>query len=301
MVIVKVFQGIGNQLFHYAYGRALALRKGYTFKMDISYYINYAEQTQYGFTYKREYGLNNFNIVENIASEEEVKHNLNVDGSNRISYYINSKLNQRAPYYHKKLVKEIDTVFDPNLLKVKDGSYIEGYYTSEKYFKDYRNNILNEFTLKAPVSEKNAQVIASMQNTESVCISIRRTNFLTNPLHNVCNEKYYTEGLKAMNDLVSNMRVFIFSDDNEWVTKNFHIPYQHEFVTHNYPDFYEDLRLMTHCKHHIIPNSTFSWWGAWLSQYPDKKVIAPRIWLNSDTIDYSTVIPEDWIKIDNKS
>ena len=300
MVIVKIFQGIGNQLFQYAYARALSLRNGYDFKIDISYYIHYSEVTQFGFTYKRDYGLHNFNIIENIATEDEVSKAQAIAGSNRVSHYINRKLDERAPYYRKKHVKEKDTVFEPGLLNVKDGSYVEGYYTSEKYFKDYRANILNEFTLKAPVNEKNAEVIAMMQDTESVCISIRRTNFLTNPLHNVCNEKYYVDGLKAMNDLVSNMRVFIFSDDNEWVLKNFHLPYQHEFVTHNYPDFYEDLRLMAHCKHHIIPNSTFSWWGAWLSQYPGKKVIAPRAWLNSDTIDYSTVIPDDWIKIDNK-
>ncbi len=301
MVIVKIFQGIGNQLFQYAYGRALSMRTGNAFKMDISYYINYAELTQYGFTYKREYGLNNFNIVEDVATAEEVHSAQTVDGSNRISYYLNRKINERAPYYRKKHVKEIDTVFDPNLLKVKDGSYIEGYYTSEKYFKEYRGQILKEFTLKKQVSEQNAEVIKRMQNTESVCISIRRTNFLSNPLHNVCTEQYYNDGLKAMNDLVKNMRVFIFSDDNEWVLNNFHIPYEHEFVTHNYPDFYEDLRLMTNCKHHVIPNSTFSWWGAWLSQHPDKKIIAPHRWLNSETIDYSTVIPEDWIKIETKN
>ncbi len=301
MVIVKIFQGIGNQLFQYAYGRALSLRSGYNFKMDISYYINYSEVTDHGFTYKRDYGLNNFNIVENVASEAEVTNNQIVTGANRFSRYLNRKLDERAPYYLKKRVKELDTVFDPNLLKVKDGSYIEGYYTSEKYFKDYRNEILNEFTLKAPLNSKNAEVIARMSNTESVCISIRRTNFLSNPLHNVCNEKYYNDGLKAMNDLLSNMHVFIFSDDNDWVLKNFNIPYSHEFVTHNFPDFYEDLRLMSNCKHHVIPNSTFSWWGAWLSQHPDKKVIAPRVWLNSDTIDYSTVIPGEWIKIENKN
>ena len=123
---------------------------------------------------------------------------------------------------------------------------------------------------------------------------------MANPVHNVCGEQYYNDGLNAMSELLKNMQVFIFSDDNEYVTRNFKLPFEHEFVTHNFPDFYEDLRLMTHCKHHIIPNSTFSWWAAWLAQHEGKKIIAPKIWLNSDTIDYSTLIPEDWIKIENK-
>ena len=300
MVIVKIFQGIGNQLFQYAYGRALCLNRGYEFKIDNSYYINYSEVTQYGYTYKRDYGLNQFNIVENVATDEEIRKIKTVDGSNRISYFINRKLHERAPYYRKKMVKELDTVFDSNLLRVKDNTYVEGYFVSEKYFKNHRDTILKEFSLKSPVKGKNAEIIKRMQDTESVCISIRRTNFLANPVHNVCGEQYYKDGLNAMSELLKNMRVFIFSDDNDYVVNNFKLPFAHEFVTHNYPDFYEDLRLMTYCKHHVIPNSTFSWWGAWLSQYQGKKIIAPKFWLNSDTIDYSTVIPEEWIKIENK-
>ncbi len=300
MIIVKIFQGIGNQLFQYAYGRAVGLNKGCEFKIDNSYYINYSEVTQYGYTYKREYGLNQFNIIENIATPEEIERVKTVSGSNRISSFINRKLQESAPYYRKRLVKELDTVFDCNLLRINDNTYVEGYFVSEKYFKNHRSLILNEFSLKKALNEKNAAVIKRMQDTESVCISIRRTNFLANPVHNVCNEQYYKDGLSAMSDLLKNMRVFIFSDDNEYVVNNFKLPFEHEFVTHNFPDFYEDLRLMTHCKHHVIPNSTFSWWGAWLSQHEGKKIIAPKIWLNSNAIDYSTVIPEEWIKIENK-
>ena len=300
MIIVKIFQGIGNQLCQYAYGRARGLDLGVEFKIDNSYYINYSEVTQFGFTYKRDYGLDHFNILNNVASEEEIRKVKTVDGSNRIAYYINKKLHERAPYYRKRWVKEKETVFDPNLLRIKDNTYIEGYFVSELYFRKHRNVILKEFTLKNPVNEKNAEVIKRMQNTDSVCISIRRTNFLANPIMNVCREQYYTDGLKAMADMLGkNMRVFIFSDDNEWVLNNYKIPYEHEFVTHNFPDFYEDLRLMTYCRNHVIPNSTFSWWAAWLTQNEDKKIIAPKIWLNSDE-DYSTVIPESWIKLENK-
>ena len=300
MIIVKIFQGIGNQLFQYAYGRALSLDLGYRFKMDNSYFINYSEVTQFGYTYKRDYGLSKFNINENLATIEEVENIKKISGSNRVSLFINRKLDQLAPYYKRKTVEELDTVFDPNLLKIKDNTYIEGYFTSELYFSKHRNILLNEFTLKSAPNQISAEIIKRMQETESVCISIRRTNFLANPLHNVCGTQYYLDGLRLMNEKIKKMRVFIFSDDNEWAFQNFHIPYEHEFVAHNYPDFYEDLRLMTHCKHHVIPNSTFSWWAAWLAQYPDKNVIAPRFWLNSATIDYSTVVPESWIKIENK-
>ncbi|MFM2306412.1 MAG: hypothetical protein RLZZ367_1081 [Bacteroidota bacterium] len=300
MIIVKIFQGLGNQLFQYSYARALELNRGCQVKLDNTYYNLYSEIILHGYTVKRHYGLNRFNIKEDLASLAEIEQVKNNTGSNRVTRFINRKLNESAPYYRKQYVKELDTVYDPNLLNVKSNCYVEGYFASEMYFKKHREILLNELTLKNQASAQNAEVIKRMEDSESVCISIRRTDFLANPLHNVCTDQYYRDGLKTMADLVKNMKVFIFSDDNEYVMRNFDIPFEHEFVTHNYPDFYEDLRLITHCKHHVIPNSTFSWWGAWLSRYKDKKVVAPRIWLNSDTIDYSTVLPEEWVKIENK-
>ncbi|HLP21171.1 MAG TPA: alpha-1,2-fucosyltransferase [Chitinophagales bacterium] len=300
MIIVKIFQGLGNQLFQYAYSRALALNRGCMVKLDNTYYNQYSEIILHGYKVKRQYGLDRFNIKMELATQAEIDHVKNYTGNNRISRYINRKLNEQAPYYKKREVKELDTVFDKNLLQVSNNSYVQGYFASEMYFKNHRETLLNELTLRSPLSEQNAATIQRMRDTDSVCVSIRRADFLVHPLHNVCTDQYYQDGLNAMGELVKNMRVFIFSDDNEYVSKNFHIPFSHEFVTHNHPDFYEDLRLMTNCKHHVIPNSTFSWWGAWLSQYPGKKVIAPRIWLNSNTIDYSTVLPQEWIKIENK-
>ena len=300
MIIVKIFQGLGNQLFQYAFGRSLSICKGYELKVDNSYYLHYSEIVHHGYTVKRNYGLNRFNILQNIAaSDEEVRKLHTVSGNNRISRLFNIEIDKRASYYLKKVVKEQDTVFDSNLLLIKDNTYIEGYFASEKYFKNHRNLILKEFTLKTQVTKKNQEIINRMHDSQSVCISIRRTDFLTNPLHNVCTDQYYKNALSTMSELVRDMHVFIFSDDNDYVVNNFKLPFKHEFITHNYPDFYEDFRLMTNCKHHIVPNSTFSWWAAWLSDFEEKKVIAPRVWLNSTTIDFSTVIPEEWIKIEN--
>ena len=164
-------------MFQYAYGRALGLETGYEFKMDNSYYIHYSEVTADGYTYKRDYGLNQFNIVENLATEDEVNKIINIGGGNRFSLFFNRKRNERAPYYQKRTVKELDTVFDPNLLRVRDNSYIEGYFTSERYFAKHRDIILREFTLKSSPDAENATIIKRMQETESVCISIEEQIF----------------------------------------------------------------------------------------------------------------------------
>src|SRR5581483_8329275 len=110
----------------------------------------------------------------------------------------------------------------------------------------------------------------------------------------------FYDACDLMREKVKNAVFYIFSDDNDWAKQNFSIQDEHYFVTHNYPDFYEDFRIVQNCRHHIIPNSTFSWWGAWLCDNKDKIVIAPEIWLNSKELDYSYFLPKEWLKVRNK-
>lgn len=300
MLIVQVFQGLGNQLFHYAYARAQSLRMKVPFKLDITYYDLHEHQERYGVKFTRSYGLDRFNVLENIATEHEINSLKNEPTTlwGRLMRRIRRKC---LPYYRQSVVKEDWTIFDWNLLKVGGDTWIHGYYTSEVFFKDYRDIILKEFSLKNEPSDENKVMINRMQASNSICLSIRRGDFIKNPLHACCGEAYYLEAANRIVELINqpNPHFFIFSDDVAWVKNYFKLPFDWEFVEHNKGDFYEDLRLMTHCKHHVIPNSTFSWWGAWLAQYPQKIVVAPKYWLNTSEIDYSMVLPQEWITIEH--
>jgi len=315
MIIVKIFEGIGNQMFQYAYARRQSLRYAIPFKL---YIVNKKEsmpemlseidQQKYKVVRRwyendsihREYLLQSFNIEENPASEVEVYDIINCNGGNFIEYKWKVLKNKIVPYYRKSIVKEnLKICFDRNLLKTKSNSYIEGYFTSELYFKDYAEVIKKDFAFRYQPSEINCEKMQKMQQKNSVCLSIRRGDFVNNPKHNVCSMNYYKKAIENLSRKIENPFFYIFSDDNEWAKNNFTTEFPHEFVTHNFPNFIEDFRLMQSCKHHIIPNSTFSWWAAWLGEQADSIIIAPKQWLHSDTIDYSRVVPDRWVKIDN--
>ena len=295
MIITRIYQGLGNQLFQYAFGRALALKNKTNLKIDSSFYEN-SEVTQHGYTYKRDFEISRYNVQLTEATKDE------------IAVYKDKKkptLLQRIwwrlkPELRPRVVRENLSTLDATMTGLNGNFYLDGYFTSEEFFKDYASIIRKEFTLKNEMSHANVQWTEKMKQCNSVCISLRLTDFLHNPLHNVCSLEYYHNGLKEVERLSGKeITVFIWSDDNDWTKENFKPQYKCHYMTHNYPDFHEDLRLMTHCKHHVIPNSTFSWWGAWLAEHENQIVIAPKRWLNSEEIEYGHVIPERWHKIEN--
>ncbi|MGB1318567.1 MAG: alpha-1,2-fucosyltransferase [Flavobacteriales bacterium] len=295
MVISRIFQGLGNQLFQYAFARATALRNNTTLKLDTSFYED-AEVTQFGFTYKRDFELARYNVLLDEATSTEVQ---------RYTGAIPPSIWQRIKYKlqpSKRPVKITEDLskFSPELNQLSGNVYLDGYFTSELFFKDYAAIIRQELTLRNPMNEENLGWTKVMQSCNSVCISYRRTNFVNNPLHEVCFMQYYLDGLEKVQELLNEeLTVFIWSDDNEWTKENFKPNYKCHYMTHNFPDFHEDLRLMTYCKHHVIPNSTFSWWAAWLGEREGQIVVAPERWLNSTDIEYSHVIPDRWHKIKN--
>ena len=148
-------------------------------------------------------------------------------------------------------------------------------------------------------NDLNKEWIRKIQDSNSVSLTVRRGDFVGNALHDVCDIKYFENSINEITKIIKNPVFFIFSDDLEWTKANLKVDFVHYFVGHNYPNYFEDFRLICQCKHHIIPNSTFSWWGAWLSDFPGKIVVSPKVWLNSDSIDYSYFLPKEWIKIDN--
>jgi len=292
MIVVKLKGGLGNQLFQYALGRHLAEIHGTILKTDISFFNTYKLHA---------YSIGPFNIQENFASTKEIRQ-LTFRKQGVIGRVMTRAL--RKPEAHASTyVKEKVFQFDPDMLNLSDGVYLDGYWQSEKYFTDIAKIIRREITVKSPQLSRNKEIANLITSCESVSIHIRRGSYLLpqhNAMHGLCSLSYYHSCVDYIVQSIKNPHFFVFSDDPEWTRENLNMLHPTRFLsTNNAEKDYEDIRLMSKCKYHIIANSTFSWWGAWLSNYPEKIVIAPKRWygieeLNNQTYD---LIPDTWIRL----
>jgi len=289
MIIVKLIGGLGNQLFQYALGCYLTEKYHTELKLDISGFDNYKLW---------KYELDKFNIIEDFANPEELK----------IPYFKKrngiKKILFKLLYKPKKMsyIVEKHFHFDSCIINLPDNVYLDGCWQSEKYFKEIQDIIRKDFTFKLPAEGKNKELLEQISSVNSVSLHVRRGDYITNSsankVHGVCSLDYYNECIKYIVEKVNNPHFFIFSDEPEWVKENLTIPYFITIVDNNDKDKgYEDMRLMSNCKHNIIANSSFSWWGAWLNNNPDKIVIAPQKWFNHSDFDTKDLIPDKWVKI----
>ena len=293
MIVVRLIGGLGNQFFQYAVGRHLAEIRSAILKMDISGFETYR---------LHRYSLWPFNIQENFASLEEVTA-LTVR-KQVIAGRVIRQILRRPPKPAPTHIQEKHFHFDPEILSLADGVYLEGYWQSERYFKDIDIGeiIRKEFTVKLPLAGKNLELAKQIQSTESVSLHIRRKDYISNKktarVHGTRGLNYYHKSINKVAQMINNPHFFVFSDDPRWAIANLKIDYPITYVTHNDASTnYEDLRLMSQCKHHIIANSSFSWWGAWLCTTPGKVVIAPKKWFNEPGRDTSDLIPKGWDRI----
>ena len=189
--------------------------------------------------------------------------------------------------------------YSKNKLKKFDNIYLSGYWQGEKYLENTNYNINNYF--KFNCANKLTKISEKIKNTNSVSIHFRRgdyvNNIKTNTFHGLCGFNYYNNGIKFISKNISNPIYFVFSDDINWVKQNFKLNYPTIYIEDNKD--YEDMYLMSLCRHNIIANSTFSWWGAWLNKNPDKIVIAPQKWFADKVKNKNTnkIIPKEWIRI----
>lgn len=285
MIIVKLIGGLGNQLFQYSLGRSLSIKNNDLLKLDLSDFTK---------DNPRSYGLGYFNILENFATEEDVN---KIKKTGFLKIVDNFK-----PYYKRSVIKYKGYDFDPNILKLSGNFYLDGYWQSEKYFKDIGSIIRKEITLKEPLADKYANLINNIKNTNSISIHIRRGDYVASKkfskVYKLLDEKYYQKAVGLVAEKINDPQFFIFSDDIDWVKQNLNIPYPKIFVSgENEIKDYEELVLMSLCKHNIIANSSFSWWGAWLNQNTSKIVISPDKWFNDETNNAKNLIPENWIRL----
>jgi len=282
MNIIKLDGGLGNQLFQYAFGRQISLLNKEEFKLDL---FAYAKKK------KRSYLLDYFNITVEIANDNEVKtqknfFNLFLD---KISFWL--------PYFKKNIVREKFNFYDKNLKKAKD-SYFDGYWQSYKYFESIEDVVRKEITLKNE-SEKFKNLKFKINTENSVSLHVRRGDYVSvkQNVYFQCGADYYQKALGIIEKKIDNIIIYIFSDDVDWVKENLKFDYPVVYVSEFGFADYEEMILMSNCKHNIIVNSTFSWWGGWLNDNKDKIVVSPKKWYLDLLREKHDLIFGDWIKI----
>jgi len=288
MVVTRLRGGLGNQMFQYACGLAVA---------------NHLKQQLYidRFEVDRDPRHGGYTLAEYQVPS--------VSGSYESSYSfkIKHKLLRRM-----KIFSRLESIFyfEPTFSyaplpydRFGDNVYLDGYWQSESYFNDIRDLLIAEFSPSYCISGKSSQLLDQIRSTTSVSIHIRRGDYLSNKsaniLHGVLSLDYYNAAIDYIKQHVSEPTFYIFSDDPEWVNSQF--PLADAVVASNSDKTNQkhslDMYLMSACQHNIIANSSYSWWGAWLNQNPAKKVLAPKKWFNTSTVSSQSLVPAQWIRL----
>lgn len=292
MIISHIIGGLGNQMFQYAAGRALSLARGVPLYLDTQDFEGYTLHN--GFELHRI-----FDIDSRVADRRDVRQVLgwrafdplrkklfhqrflSLRGS---SLFVDSLLNQRY-----------------DLADMPDVCYLMGNWQSERYFAEVADAIRADFSFNTSLVGRNAELAELIGGVTAVSLHVRRGDIAANPaslaVHGLCSLEYYRSAIECVTAKVTKPEFVIFSDDMAWVRENLQVDYPCHYVDHNVGlESYNDMRLMSLCHHHIIANSTFSWWGAWLNPRVNKIVIAPRRWFSAN-YDSSDIIPSTWIKM----
>jgi hypothetical protein len=289
MIIVKLIGGLGNQMFQYALGRRLSIERNVPFKLDATAFDTYLLHG---------YGLSYLNVQAEKATRAEIDRFTLPSSRFRRTF---EKLPWTGRY---PVVRETSFRYDPRPLDFGKSAYLEGYWQSEKYFDVAVDSIRSDFQVRAPLEGKNLEVSRLAESTESVAIHVRRGDYAANPetlkVHGLCGLDYYRAAIEMLRSKLPEKKLhfFLFSDDPQWVRENLKLEFSSIFVDFNDATRnYEDLRLISNCKHQIIANSSFSWWGAWLNRNPTKVVLAPMKWFSTTANDTRDLIPASWNRI----
>lgn len=290
-VEVQLAGGLGNQLFQYATARALAARHGAKLRLDLS---TFETDTL------RRFELEAYSLSVEIAESAPPALRLPAVPGAGLASRIIERLRVRSTTVKK--YREPHFHFDRTVLDLVPPVKLIGYWQSERYFLDHADLLRRELRLKEPIHGENATLAAEIEATTSVSLHVRRgdyvTNAHTNQYHGVCGLDYYARAVRHIAERVPDARLFVFSDDADWTRANLLTGLPTTYVIANPPDRgYRDMDLMRRCRHHIIANSSFSWWGAWLNPLVDKIVVAPSRWFGTAGNDTRDLLPPEWIRL----
>ena len=280
MIYIRIWEGLGNQLFQYAYAKALQLRNN----QKVCLCVLPREDSRVF----RRYQLDKFMIT--------LPRNTKIE---KVMKYITDHADLRVlientifKYPILKLIQEKDVKYNEKLLYLKGNYFLDGWFQNEKYFKEYEDVIRKELRPRKKIKiSSELKKILEQENT--VSIHIRRGDFIR--YNNLLSMDYYERACLLMNQKIDNAYYIIFSDDMNWVRTNMTLGEKVYFINEDGKrEDYEELFIMSRCKHNIIANSTFSWWGAWLNTNENKIVIGPNRWFVRSTLN---IMPEEWIKL----
>ena len=281
MIITKIKGGLGNQLFQYATGRAVASYHKLPLKLDLTWFETHK--------FHNGYRLDQLAIEADIAIKNEI---IDLKGGNNVLFSALRKAGvvKRKTYFKEKRSSYFDkSVFKNNFI------YLEGYWQNELYFVKIRDLLLRELSPISPMNDVGCAYLECIKNSNSVSLHVRRGDYLNLKNIAVLDVDYYTTAIEYIRMNVEKPTFFIFSDDLEWCKNSLGFLDSCIYVDRTQTEI-EDLKLMSFCQHNIIANSSFSWWGAWLNQNPNKTVIAPKSWHLNDP-GSRNVILTDWIKV----
>lgn len=283
MIITRLHGRLGNQMFQYAAGRALADRLGVSLTLD-----------------SRGAELRGEGVLTRVFDLDLATPD------------ILPPLRQRAPLGYAlwrglgqhlgtgpKLRREVGLGYNPDFVDWSDNSYLHGYWQSERYFAQSAELIRRDFTFPEYSNQQNAEMAARIGETNAISLHVRRGDYLTLAAHVLCDQAYYEAALaQVLDGLKGQPTVYVFSDDPQWAKENLPLPCDKVVVDFNGADTdYEDMRLMSLCKHNIIGNSSFSWWAAWLNQTPDRRVAGPAKWFGDPKLNNPDILPPGWLRI----
>jgi hypothetical protein len=288
-IIPHLFGGIGNQLFIYVAARRLSLVNNAELVLDdVSGFVR-------DYVYQRHYQLDHFNIPCRKATMAE-----RMEPFSRVRRYLKRRRNARLPFDQRGYIQQEGFDFDPRLLQLKPRGdlYLEGYWQSEDYFKDVETTIRQDLQIQPPIDAVNQAMANRIRCQTAVAVHVR---FFIGEPHKNAPGDYYHSAIAEMERRVDNAHYYLFSDCSEAARSSIPLPDERiTLVSHNQGDenAYADLWLMTQCRHFIIANSTFSWWGAWLAAHAETHVIALGIkWEMDRSWGFKGLLPERWIKL----
>ena len=279
MIITRLHGGLGNQMFQYAAGATLAAR------LDVPLALDPRPAAAKDQGDLREIFDLPLQPPDHLPPDRD---------SQPLRYALWRKLG-RTPV----LRREDGLGYNPGFEHWGDGSYLHGYWQSERYFALLIDRLRRDFTMTPPMSSANAEMATRIGAGTTIALHVRRGDYVALGASAVCDQAYYDAALEAVSaDLPEPPRVFVFSDDPGWARDNLSVPFEKTVVDLNGRDTaHEDMRLMSLCTHNVIANSTFSWWSAWLNVNPAKRVAAPAQWFGNDHQHNPDILPEGWLRI----
>lgn len=258
MVITKLYGGLGNQMYQYAAGKALATKLKSKLILDTSWFEEIKGNPDVA---QRVYELDGFNIYPE-----------------RLTILDQAKLSLWPAHEFKEGGLNYNSDFEG----LRGNVILDGYWQSYRYFEPYSEVIQSAFAFQPFTSTENEELLQQIEQSESVALHVRRGDYNTKrgrAFHGLLKPDYYHKALKLIQSKVNNPEIFVFSDEIDWCKKTFSFDFPAHFVDSNSTSSgIDDMHLMAACKHNIIANSSFSSWAAWLNTNKNKLVYAPRSW-----------------------